>query len=163
MQKTLWWWPRLNMFSLCLHLLLSLLQPPWHPITCHLCSCHSAFEHAYTWCHCPRGSPPIVFTEMSLFPARLPLEINFPTRSIMVSYFGLQCLPSNSFIHFLVYFLRNLKNQGQFLASKNQGQLLASHRHWVLAGRLHKQALCSSVCRESSQVGLCRSYFRPGF
>lgn len=135
---------------------------------CRLCSCHSAFEHAYSCAIALEGrliqTPPTVFTEMSLFPARLPLEINFPPRSIMVSYFALRYLPFNSFIHFLDLFIfceiSRTKDSSCFKEPRTAPGFAQAR---VLAGKLHKWALCSRVCIENSQVGLCHSYFRPGF
>lgn len=116
MQKTLGWWSRLNMFSLCLHPLLSFLQhlsssqQDLFPITCQLCSCHSGFEHASTSAIVLEGHliQTLTFYRFhwnATLSSKASFRTQFPSHSILSSYFALQYLPSSSFIHFFDLFI----------------------------------------------------------
>lgn len=161
-QKTLLWWAKLSMFSLCPHPLLFCISAAASMVYfLHCASCVPAtlswnmlvlllLSRRVVWSN---PSPAIWAFPKCLLSSKAFLRHhpNSPPLSIMLFYFALWYLPSYIF-NSLSWFVYSLQNP------KNQGQLLALSRQYTFAGRLHGWSSDSPTWLEGSQVGLC-----PGF
>lgn len=148
-QKTLLWWAKLSMFSLCPHPLLFCISAAASMV--YFLHCASYVPATLSWRVVWSNSSPAIWA----FPkcllsskAFLRHHPNSLPLSIVFFYFALWCLPPYIFnsLSWFVYSLQNPKNQGQFLALSRQ---------YTFAGKMHGWSSDSPMWLEGSQGGLC--------